>query len=144
MSENMGKVYAEVYSILNFIDEYYVNKISTKFIEYIYKKKDNNYVPDIDMNIPIEEQELLEDTVSVLALIKYNYWCENEQEKKELVDILNQKEEKYQEELRKKYSPDDIFKKEEELAQTQELVVYKDNLFKRMINKLKAFLKLKK
>ena len=137
---DLGKAYAEVYSILNFVDEYYVSKISSKFIEYMYHKKDDNYVPDIDMTIPLEEQKLQEDTVNILAMIKYNYWCENEQEKQELIDILNKNEEKYQSELREKYNPDDIFKKSEKNGNAQ-LVKYKESFFKRIIAKIKNIFK---
>ena len=137
---DLGKAYAEVYSILNFVDEYYVSKISSKFIEYMYHKKDDNYVPDIDMTIPLEEQKLQEDTVNILAMIKYNYWCENEQEKQELIDILNKNEEKYQSEIREKYNPDDIFKKSEKNGNAQ-LVKYKESFFKRIIAKIKNIFK---
>ena len=141
---DLSKAYAEVYSILNFVDEYYVNKISSKFIEYIYHKKDDNYIPNIDMSIPLEEQELQEDTVNILAMIKYNYWCETEEEKQKLIDILNKNEEKYQLELREKYNPENIFKKPEVESQNQEnmaVVQYKESFFKKLINKIKSIFK---
>lgn len=140
MSE-LAKAYTEVYSILSFVDEYYINKISSKFIEYIYYKKDNNYTPDIDMSIPLENQKLMQETVNILAMIKYNYWCENEKEKQELLTILNENEEKYQAELREKYNPEDLFKKQENIEHT-ELVPYKENIFRRMINKIKNIFKI--
>lgn len=136
MSE-LAKAYTEVYSILNYVDEYYVNKISSKFLEYIYNKKDNDYKPNIDMTIPLEEQNLLEDTVNMLAIIKYNYWCENSEEKQELVDILHKNEEKYQEELHEKYKIEDVFKNPEKT----ELIVYKEPFFKKIVNKVKSFFK---
>ena len=141
---DLSKAYAEVYSILNFVDEYYVNKISSKFIEYIYHKKDDNYIPNIDMSIPLEEQELQEDTVNILAMIKYKYWCETEEEKQKLIDILNKNEEKYQLELREKYNPENIFKKPEVESQNQEnmaVVKYKESFFKKLINKIKSIFK---
>ena len=135
---DIAKAYAEVHSILNFIDEYHVSKISSKFIEYMYHKKDDNYIPDIDMSLPLEEQNLREETVNILAILKYNYWCEGEKEKKELLDILNENEEKYQAELREKYNPDNLFKKpEQEQESHMELVIYKESIFRRIINKIK-------
>ena len=145
---DLAKAYAEVYSILNFVDEYYVSKISSKFLEYMYSKKDNNYVPDIDMTKPLETQGLQPDTVNILAMIKYNYWCETAEEKQQLIDILNKNEEKYQAELREKYNPDNIFKKpenqEKEVLKQTALVEYKKTLFKRIINKIKNILRIKK
>lgn len=142
---DLSKAYTEVYSILNFVDEYYVSKISSKFIEYMYHKKDDSYIPNIDMSIPLEEQQLQEDTVNILAMLKYNYWCETEQEKQELVNILNKNEEKYQAELREKYNPDNLFKKEEihkeEIKQNTALIEYKESIFKRIFNKIKNIFK---
>ena len=142
MSETMAKAYSEVYTILNFIDQYYVNKISEKFIEFIYNQKDDNYIPNIDMSIPLEEQELLEDTINILAIIQYNYWCENEKEKQELIAILNKNEEKYQQKLSEKFSADKIFQKNNTEIESNEMVVYKENFIQRIINKLKKWFKI--
>lgn len=142
MSETMAKAYSEVYTILNFIDQYYVNKISEKFIEFIYNQKDDNYIPNIDMSIPLEEQELLEDTINILAIIQYNYWCENEKEKQELIAILNKNEEKYQQKLSEKFSTDKIFQKNTTEIESNEMVVYKENFIQRIINKLKKWFKI--
>lgn len=141
---DLSKAYTEVYSILNFVDEYYVSKISSKFIEYMYCKKDDSYIPNIDMSIPLEEQQLQEDTVNILAMLKYNYWCETEEEKQKLIDILNKNEEKYQLELREKYNPENIFKKTEVESQNQEnmaVVQYKESFLKKLINKIKSIFK---
>jgi len=140
---DLSKAYSEVYSILNFVDEYYVSKISSKFIEYMYRKKDDNYTPNIDMSIPLEEQELQEDTANILAMIKYNYWCETAEEKQELMDILNKNEEKYQAEIKEKYNPDNLFKKTEKVENMQ-LVEYKESILTRIINKIKNIFKIGK
>lgn len=144
VSEDLRKAYTEVYLILSFIDEYYMNKVSSKFIEYIYKQKDDNYIPNIDLNKPLDEQNLLEDTVNMLAIIKYNYWCDNEDEKKELINILNENENKYQDALKQMYNTKDIFGKIEKEDSGKELVIYKENILKRILKKIKQFLKLKK
>lgn len=140
VNEELSKAYTEVYSILKFVDEYYVSKISDKFLEYIYKQMDNTYIPNIDMSIPLEKQELMEDTVNILALIKYNYWCEDEKEKKEIINILNENEQKYQNELREKYNPEDIFKNKKMLIIDDN----KENILKKLFNKIKNFFKTKK
>lgn len=146
MSTNLAQAYTEIYWILKYMDQYYVNKIPTEFIQHIYLQKDDEYIPDIDMSIPLEKQKLLEETVNMLAIFKYNYWCENDEQKQELLDILNENEIKYQVELREKYNPDNIFKKpeieeQEEIEETS-LVEYKESLFKRIMNKIKNILKL--
>lgn len=110
MSDNIRKAYSEVSKILELLGAEYINKIPNEIIENINKEKDNEYIVNINPDIPLEEQNLLQDTISILAMLKLDYWCENEDEKKELLNILNKNEEEYQKEMREKYNPDDLFK----------------------------------
>lgn len=110
MGDNIRKAYSEVSKILELLGAEYVNKIPNEIIENINKEKDNEYIVNINPDIPLEEQNLLQDTISILAMLKLDYWCENEDEKKELLNILNKNEEEYQKEMREKYNPDDLFK----------------------------------
>lgn len=110
MSDKIRKAYSEVYEILQLLDDEFIDKVPKKFMEFIEKEKDNAYIPNIKPNVSLEEQELLEDTINILAMLKLDYWCENEAEKQELLDILNKNEIEYQQELREKYNPDSLFK----------------------------------
>ena len=70
-----------------------------------------------------------------------NYWCENVNEKNELKQMFKNNEDRYQDELRKKYDPDNIFKKhiQENIIKNEvSLVEYKESIFKRLINKIKS------
>mgnify|MGYP005784335891 CR=1 FL=1 len=70
-----------------------------------------------------------------------NYWCENVNEKNELNQMFKNNEDRYQDELRKKYDPDNIFKKhiQENIIKNEvSLVEYKESIFKRLINKIKS------
>ena len=70
-----------------------------------------------------------------------NYWCDNEKEKLELKQILKNNEDRYQQELRNKYNPEDIFKKnkQENIVENQvSMIEYKEPLFKRFISKIKS------
>lgn len=76
-----------------------------------------------------------------------NYWCP-EEEKQDLQKKFYENEQKYQEELRQKYNPDNIFTKknkniiEIEDNQTQ-LIEYKETIFRRILNKIKALFNIK-
>ena len=76
-----------------------------------------------------------------------NYWCP-EEEKQDLQKKFYENEQKYQEELRQKYNPDNIFSKknkniiEIEDNQTQ-LIEYKETIFRRILNKIKALFNIK-
>ena len=106
---------------------------------------DKNYIPTIDTKIPIKEQRLKRKTIAIIAGLNLQYWCKDEERKKELLEVYSNNEKKYQEELREKYNPDNIFKKrtqentieEKNIENEFALVEYKESIFKKLINKIK-------
>ncbi len=118
MSDKINKAYSEVYEILQLLDDEFISKLPKKFIEFIEKEKDNEYITNINPQIPLEEQNLLADTVNILAMLKLDYWS-TEDEKQELLSILNQNEKEYQAELNEKYNPDNIFKNRQSIKQNK-------------------------
>lgn len=106
---NLKKAFSEVDMILDLIDSEMKNKVSADFIKFIKEEKDNEYKPNIKQDIPLEEQNILPETIDILALLKLNYWC-NEEEKKELLELLNKNEQKFQKEAKEKYDIDKLFK----------------------------------
>ena len=106
---NLKKAFSEVDMILDLIDSEMKNKVSANFIKFIKEEKDNNYKPNINPELPLEEQNILPETIDILALLKLNYWC-NEEEKKELLKVLNKNEQQIQKEAKEKYDIDKLFK----------------------------------
>lgn len=147
MSDKIRKAYSEVYEILQLLDDEFIDKVPKKFMEFIEKEKDNDYIPNIKPNVSLEEQELLEDTINILAMLKLDYWCENEAEKQELLDILNKNEIEYQQELREKYNPDNLFKNknksyDENVKEEKSLVIKAEkNFIIKLFEKIKMMFK---
>ena len=139
-----AKVYSEVYGVLNAVDEEYIRKVPKKMIDLIIKNKDNSMNFEYDLKKRLNEQNISREALSMIALIHLNYWCENEQEKAELNRIFKENAIKNEEERRLKYSPDNIFKNKkevvhkEEASQNMQMVEYKENVFKRVINFIKS------
>ena len=106
---NLKKAFSEVDMILDLIDSEMKNKVSANFIKFIKEEKDNNYKPNINPELPLEEQNILPETIDILALLKLNYWC-NEEEKKELLKVLNKNGQQFQKEAKEKYDIDKLFK----------------------------------
>ena len=71
----------------------------------------NNYSCNFDYNKPLKELNLTNEAKGLIAMICLNYWCETEEQKMKFRNHLSKNEQHYQEELRKKYNIDDIFKK---------------------------------
>ena len=111
MENNIYKAYAEVDMILSFMEVKYVEKIPKKMRELFENEKLQNYEPIINPQIPLDEQNLQKKTYAILAMLNLNYWCDDENEKQELIKIYAENDRKKEEELREKYNPDNIFKK---------------------------------
>lgn len=105
------EAYVEVLEILKHMDKKYVDKIPAELIDFFNKNASKEYEFSLDKTIPFEEQVLKDDTINILAMINYNYWCEDEEHKKYLLNKYNENELKYQEELKKKYNTDNLFKR---------------------------------
>ena len=145
IENNLLKAYSEVDKILSFMEIRDVEKVPKKMREMFKNEKLQDYEPNIDKNIPLEEQQLERKTLAILAMLNLNYWCENEEEKEELIRAYSNNDKKRNEELREKYNPDNIFKnknKEREVEQiTEEITAIaeykKENFIKKLLNKIK-------
>ena len=141
---NYPKAYAEVSKILKYLPKEDYDKIETKFINMLENKKDKNYIYELDDTKEIENQNILKETRTILAYIFFHYLGTPEEnvriKQKFKQDIIN--DEKQKQEM---YSTD-IFKKTVYTYENNntDLVVYKkENLFERIIKKLRNIFKMK-
>lgn len=145
------QAYSEIDEFLGLLSEEQRNEIPKKLRDFFKEEKDQEYFKNIDKDIPIKDQNLKEETLSIIALLNLQYWCKDEEEKKRLQEIYAQNEKEYQDMLYEKYNPNDIFKKKEgttiennnEIKEKMQMVEYKDSVFKRKINKILNFLHLR-
>ena len=125
MLDNM-LAYSEVYEILNLMEDEYRKRVP---------------------------QKIKRETIILLAILNINYWCDTEEEKQKFQNelILNEKKKK---ELEEKYNPNNLFKNrkynhtenidEKINTETVMLTEYKkQNLIKRILEKITQFLKRK-
>ena len=147
MVNTNAKMYSEVDGVLNAMDEEYRNKVPQTLKNLILKNKDNSMKIRYDMAMPLTEQNISKEALSMIALIHINYWCKNEEEKVELNRIFKENAIKNEEERKKLYSPDNIFKNKsvstKEIEDTQEaskdmqMIEYKENIFTKIIKFIK-------
>jgi len=136
----------EVLAILDNTEIEAVNKIPKKFLDFLKENSSKTYNPNFDTTKPISELKLKPKTEALLGVIYLKYWA-NEEEKIVLKKRLKENEIKYQEELKEKFNPDNIFKKnttiieeKQEDMQVQETAlteIKKDTLIQKIIKKLK-------
>lgn len=137
--------YAEIIEILNNIEEKYKEKLPNKLIDFFKENSAKNYEEHILKNISLNEQKLQKETIDILAMLTLNYWCNSEEEKAELMSMYSDNELKYQEELREKYNPDNLFKNKtriqdniQENVEEKQLVVIDDKpWYKKIFEKIK-------
>lgn len=115
MNKERTEAYVEVLEILEHMDNKYVEKIPFELIDFFNKNASKEYKFKLNETIPFEEQVLKETTINILAMLNLNYWCEDEEHKKELLEKYYNNELIYQQELNKKYSTENLFKKQKKI-----------------------------
>ena len=147
LKQRYAEAAVEVLDILDHMDANDLVKVSNKFIDFLKKNASKEYICKLDYSKKINDMNLKEETRSLLALMYEQYLCP-EDEKYDLQKKFYINEQSYQEELREKYNPDNIFsskqKRANELKGNQnQLIEYKETIFKRILNKIKAIFKIK-
>lgn len=144
ITNEFAEASAEINEILGYLPTEYVEKIPAKLREFFDKAKKEGYVSKIDPYKQLDEQELKPKTKTLLTVIYRNYWC-NEEERAELDKILIENDKKYEEELREKYNPDDIFQKKEIVEEKIETIqsnlpaeIKKESFVKKLFNYIKG------
>lgn len=151
VSMQTRQAYSEIDEFLRLLSEKKRNEIPKKLREFFKEEKDQEYFKNIDINIPIKDQNLRKETLAIIALLNLQYWCKDETEKKRLQAIYAQNEKEYQDMLYEKYNPNDIFKKKDEIItennietkENMQMVEYKEPIFKKIINKILNLLHLR-
>lgn len=142
--EYMNSLY-QISEILKYITPPLKARIPKKIISYIESNKSKDYNWKIDKTLPLEKQELLPTTRELITVLYKDYMCDDIARLK-LNKVLKENQIKYENEVREKYNPDNIFKERNRSYETNkrtiennEIVSYKESFLSKIINKLKSF-----
>ena len=144
MEETYRNGLAEVDMILNYADEESLSKIPENLKQFIKENK-SDYTTKINPEKDLKDQDLLYETKVILSVLYRDYWASQderkqllEEEKAELIDIENRKNEKY--------NYNDLFKNKNSEIETNvkeiKSLVVKQNLIRKIVNKIKGFFRL--
>ena len=144
VTKEFAEAITEINKIFSYLPTEYIEKIPIKLRKFLKDVESKEYIPNIDPYKQLDEQDIKPKTKTLLTIIYRNYWC-NEQERAELDKKLIENDKKYEEELREKYNPDDIFKKREKTStNVQEtnlpMEIKKESFVKKLINYIKNIL----
>ena len=140
------QAYSEVDEFLSLLGEEQINKVPKQLRELFKEEKDHNYRKGIDIYKPIKDQELMEETLAIIALLNLEFWCEDENEKERLRKVYVQNEKAYEEVFQISFNADKVFNKKVqenviENKEINEVIPYKESFIKKIMNLLKIFSK---
>lgn len=142
MEDNYQKAYKEILEILKYVPEESVKKIPQEMIDMFEKEQLKTYDFQIDTSKAFEEQELLEETKAILANIFRDYWATPYQKERIVIKEKYDRQQR-EEQKRKIYNPNDLFKNKNnrnsdfEKLSNLPIEVKKESFFKKIINFLK-------
>lgn len=141
MTKENRLAYSEIVEIFSKMNPEIVEKVPLKLREFFTYNKLPDYVEHINLEQTLGEQNLTDETVTILAMLNLKYWTEDEQSKEKLKRIYEENEKIYNE----KYSSDNIFKNKNSSPNTNisnlQISMKKENIIKRIFNKIKKILK---
>lgn len=150
MKQEYKEAFTEVNEIIKMMPDELVNKIPNKFREMLEDERDKEYNPNIQE--PLEKCKLKNETIIILGLIYRDFLC-SQDEKRRLQEKdareLQEVQRTIEEEIRKKYNPDDIFKNKREIKneeQTEEkslTVVQEEKWYQKIFNLIKGLFRKK-
>ena len=127
----------ETLDILKHTKKEDVDKISSKFIDFLNANASKTYKPELDHTKNIKDMQLKHKTKAILAIIYKKYWCDSEKQE-QFNRVLKENEIKREKELRKKYNPDNLFKNSKSKIETVDnsvsMVEYKESIFIKIKN----------
>lgn len=135
--------YTQVLEILKRLPQEEVFKIPEEEIKFLKENCDKNYKYVIKPNVSIEECEISRKAYSILVVYFKKYFA-TEIQKQKLDVILKNNQIAIDKEKREKYGVDNLFKEkkiEQKGNEKIEIVPYKENIFKKILNRIKKIFK---
>lgn len=145
MEEDYKEALTEVFDVINNSEQDIKNKIPNKLFEFLKNNVKKEYIVNIDYRDNNWDKKIKQDAKEILALIYRDYLVTPE-EREQLLKEEAEEERKIEQELREKYNPYNIFKKNKQYEKQEELslVVKEENVwYKKFISKIISLFKRK-
>ena len=143
-----ANAFSEVLEILKYIPKLDYCKIPSNMIKLFETNRNKEYIFRYDPNKTLDEQNVSKTTKIIIAILFRDYWATQEQREK-ILRKENYDRQKLEKEKSKKYDVDIFKNRNENLRQIEkietnrnkkdenvEMTVYKENIFKKLINKI--------
>lgn len=144
--DKVSCAYKEIYEILKIFPKELVDRIPKYKLDYIKQNMDESYEYNITKET-FDGKTMLDETAAILAILFRDYWA-TEKQKNKIINYHNTQREKIVNEIKEKYDPENVFKqrrieqeKIDEKKENLSVVEYKENIFKKLFNKIKEIFK---
>lgn len=129
------KAYVEVLEILKYIPIEEYNKIPIEIIQNMQLNEDKEYKYTITHFENFQEQRMLKETETILAVLFRDYWATEEQKNK-IIAKQNYDRQQLENLKKQQYNPNDIFKNPNKYKTETNtaLIEYKESFFTRFKN----------
>ena len=151
---NRKNAYTEVYTILQDLNEEEYNKIPPEVIETLDANRNKEYEYFLDDELELKDQPMLPETKAILFNLFRDYLATPEQKTK-IIRMQNEARQKNELKKQQMYNTDIFANKrsnQEELEKNKaleenkpeanneekQIVMYKENIFRRIFNKIKS------
>lgn len=146
-NEDYSKAYSEVLEVLRYIPKVDLVKIPKDEIMFYIKNMDNKHNYKYNFNKPFEDQKLMRLSKIIISNIYIKYLAKN---KEELLENERKEILKLDEENRKIYNTDNIFRNKYLNIQEEDtnnennslIVIEKQGFFRKIIDKIRRLFKL--
>ena len=140
---NRKNAYTEVYTILQELNEEEYNKIPPEVIKTIEANRNEEYEYELDDELDLKDQPMLPETKAILFNLFRDYLATPEQKAK-IIRMQNEARQKNELKKQQMYNNDVFANKPKENQssnnnETMQIVKYKENFFKKILNKIKSF-----
>lgn len=149
VTKELSEAAVEFNCILENSSKTIIEKIPIKFLDFMKDIASKTYEFNYDKSKSLNEQNLKPETRGLIALVYQDYIC-NENERKEYIQKSQLFANQMEDLKREKYNPDNLFKKQEQLKNSEDvmtneiaMIEYKESIFKRFINKIKRIFHIK-
>ncbi len=145
VSTEYANAYSEVLGILKCLQKEDFEKIPNSKIELFETNQNKEYIFNYDPNKTLDEQNVSKRAKAIIGLLFRDYWATDEQRKK-IIKKQNYDRKILDEQKKSLEDVENIFNKknhENEVEIKEEIVVYKENKFKKIFDKILNFIRRK-
>ena len=138
--------YSEVLDIIDNMEVKYKGMLPKKLIDFLNENRDFEYQKHVDPQIPLGQQNISKEAITILAMINLKYWVKDEKHKVELTDkyrennkeINNNELNRILESSNNTYTTQNEYKQDDE---SKSLIVKKYGFMERINNWFRKFRK---